>query len=50
MISPLPSEWNQWLGDEFQADYMQALKRFLAEEKAAKKAVFSPFLPMVPCL
>lgn len=40
MSSPLPFEWNQWLGDEFQADYMQALKRFLAEEKAAKKTVF----------
>lgn len=40
MSTPLPEDWNQWLGDEFQADYMQSLKRFLAEEKAAKKVIY----------
>lgn len=40
MANPLPEEWNRWLGDEFQADYMQALRRFLAEEKAAKKVIY----------
>ncbi|SES21188.1 Uracil-DNA glycosylase [Vreelandella subterranea] len=40
MSTPLPEDWNQWLGDEFQADYMQSLKRFLADEKAAKKVIY----------
>lgn len=40
MSTPLPEDWNQWLGNEFQADYMQSLKRFLAEEKAAKKIIY----------
>lgn len=40
MANPLPDDWNQWLGNEFQADYMAALKRFLAEEKAAKKTIY----------
>lgn len=40
MSNPLPDDWNHWLGDEFQADYMQSLKRFLADEKAAKKTIY----------
>ena len=40
MSTPLPDDWNRWLGDEFQADYMQSLKRFLADEKAAKKTIY----------
>ncbi|WP_404345578.1 uracil-DNA glycosylase [Vreelandella venusta] len=40
MANPLPDDWNQWLGQEFQADYMSALKAFLAEEKAAKKVIY----------
>ncbi|MCC5902860.1 MAG: uracil-DNA glycosylase [Halomonas sp.] len=40
MANPLPNDWSQWLGQEFQADYMKALKLFLAEEKAAKKVIY----------
>ncbi|WNK18786.1 uracil-DNA glycosylase [Halomonas piscis] len=40
MANPLPEEWSRWLGEEFRADYMQALRRFLAEEKAAKKVIY----------
>lgn len=40
MSSPLPNDWHQWLGQEFQADYMKALKLFLAQEKAAKKVIY----------
>lgn len=40
MTMPLPNDWQQWLGQEFQADYMQALKHFLAQEKAAKKVIY----------
>ncbi|UYG01402.1 MULTISPECIES: uracil-DNA glycosylase [unclassified Halomonas] len=40
MTDPLPTEWSQWLGQEFQADYMASLKAFLAEEKAAKKVIY----------
>ncbi|SNY96258.1 uracil-DNA glycosylase [Halomonas sp. hl-4] len=40
MSNPLPDDWNHWLGNEFQADYMRSLKRFLADEKAAKKIIY----------
>ncbi|WP_249976974.1 uracil-DNA glycosylase [Vreelandella olivaria] len=40
MANPLPSDWSQWLGQEFQADYMQALKHFLAQEKASRKIIY----------
>lgn len=40
MANPLPDDWSQWLGNEFQADYMQALKDFLAQQKAAKKIIY----------
>lgn len=47
MANPLPDDWNQWLGNEFQADYMLGLKAFLAEQKAAKKNYLSPLLTLV---
>jgi uracil-DNA glycosylase len=40
MANPLPQDWSQWLGNEFQADYMLALKEFLAQQKAAKKVIY----------
>ncbi len=40
MTNPLTNGWGRWLGDEFQADYMKALKQFLAQEKAAKKVIY----------
>ncbi|MCB8890363.1 uracil-DNA glycosylase [Vreelandella malpeensis] len=40
MTDPLPKDWSQWLGQEFQADYMAALKAFLTQEKAAKKVIY----------
>ncbi|MBE0463770.1 MAG: uracil-DNA glycosylase [Halomonadaceae bacterium] len=40
MTNPLTNDWGQWLGDEFQADYMKALKQFLAQEKTAKKVIY----------
>lgn len=40
MANPLPDDWSQWLGQEFQAEYMSALKAFLADEKAAKKVIY----------
>src|SRR5690554_2725618 len=40
MATPLPESWQQWLGDELQAPYMQALRGFLAAEKAARKVVY----------
>ncbi|WP_447895843.1 uracil-DNA glycosylase [Vreelandella sp. GE22] len=40
MTDPLPKDWSHWLGQEFQADYMAALKAFLADEKAAKKVIY----------
>lgn len=40
MTNPLPKDWSQWLGNEFQADYMLALKAFLAQQKAAKKIIY----------
>ncbi|KAA0017822.1 uracil-DNA glycosylase [Salinicola corii] len=38
--SPLPDSWNAYLGDEFRAPYMQALRQFLAQEKAAHKVIY----------
>lgn len=38
--SPLPESWNAHLGDEFRAPYMQALREFLAQEKAAHKVIY----------
>ncbi|TFH87380.1 uracil-DNA glycosylase [Billgrantia azerbaijanica] len=37
---PLPDSWQQWLGGEFQTPYMQALRDFLAAEKAARKVIY----------
>lgn len=39
MANPLPDDWSQWLGNEFQADYMLALKDF-GPAKAAKKIIY----------
>jgi uracil-DNA glycosylase len=38
--SPLPDSWNAYLGEEFSAPYMQKLREFLAEEKAAHKVIY----------
>ncbi|MGM0703448.1 MAG: uracil-DNA glycosylase [Pseudomonadota bacterium] len=40
MSMPLPDSWQQWLGGEFQAPYMQSLRDFLAAEKAARKVIY----------
>ncbi|MGR4068495.1 uracil-DNA glycosylase [Billgrantia sp. C5P2] len=40
MNCPLPESWQRWLGSEFEAPYMQALRNFLAAEKAARKIVY----------
>lgn len=40
MASPLPASWNRYLGAEFEAPYMQELRQFLAQEKAAHKIVY----------
>ncbi|MDN7133652.1 uracil-DNA glycosylase [Halomonas sp. MC140] len=40
MTNPLPNDWSQWLGNEFEADYMLALKAFLAQQKSAKKVIY----------
>ncbi|MGQ0333549.1 uracil-DNA glycosylase [Halomonas elongata] len=40
MSIPLPDSWQQWLGAEFEAPYMQALRDFLAGEKAARKVIY----------
>ncbi|RDB41824.1 uracil-DNA glycosylase [Halomonas sp. DQ26W] len=40
MNCPLPDSWCRWLGDEFQASYMQSLRAFLAAEKTARKVVY----------
>ncbi len=37
---PLPESWAHYLGDEFKAPYMQALRDFLAREKAAHKVIY----------
>ena len=38
--SPLPASWNRYLGAEFEAPYMQALRDFLAHEKQARKEIY----------
>ena len=38
--SPLPESWQAHLGAELQAPYMQALREFLAAEKAARKIIY----------
>lgn len=38
----LAEDWKQALGDEFQQPYMQQLRAFLLEEKAAGKVVYPP--------
>lgn len=40
MSCPLPESWRPWLGDEFDAPYMQSLRDFLAAEKAARKTIY----------
>ncbi|MDR9440090.1 MAG: uracil-DNA glycosylase [Halomonas sp.] len=40
MTCPLPDSWQRWLGDEFEAPYMQSLRDFLAAEKAARKVIY----------
>ncbi|MBZ9538380.1 uracil-DNA glycosylase [Modicisalibacter tunisiensis] len=37
---PLPDSWARHLGGEFSAPYMQALRDFLAREKAARKVIY----------
>ena len=38
----LKASWRQKLDDQFQADYMQALRQFLLAEKALGKHIFPP--------
>ena len=38
----LKASWRQKLDDQFQADYMQALRQFLLAEKAFGKHIFPP--------
>ncbi|RTR00179.1 uracil-DNA glycosylase [Halomonas nitroreducens] len=40
MSCPLPDSWQHWLDGEFEAPYMQALRDFLAAEKAARKVIY----------
>lgn len=40
MQVPLPESWARHLGAEFDAPYMQALRDFLAREKAARKVIY----------
>jgi uracil-DNA glycosylase len=40
MTCPLPDSWGKWLGEEFEAPYMKALRDFLASEKAAGKVIY----------
>jgi uracil-DNA glycosylase len=40
MNCPLPESWQRWLGREFDAAYMLALRDFLAAEKAARKVIY----------
>lgn len=41
-VVQLAEDWKQALGDEFEQPYMQQLRAFLLEEKAAGKAIFPP--------
>lgn len=38
----LAEDWKQALGDEFQQSYMQQLRSFLLDEKAAGKVIYPP--------
>lgn len=38
--NPLPDDWMQYLGAEFEQPYMQHLKTFLQQEKAAGKVIY----------
>lgn len=40
MPQVLPDSWQHHLGPEFDAPYMQALRDFLAREKAARKVIY----------
>ncbi|MCK0751942.1 uracil-DNA glycosylase [Chromohalobacter japonicus] len=40
MSQVLPDSWQHHLGPEFEAPYMQALRAFLAREKAARKVIY----------
>ena len=40
MSQVLPDSWQHHLGPEFDAPYMQALRDFLAREKAARKVIY----------
>ncbi|MCW4151173.1 uracil-DNA glycosylase [Halomonas sp. 18H] len=40
MSKVLPDSWHDHLGGEFEASYMQALRDFLAAEKAAHKVIY----------
>ncbi|SFW98308.1 uracil-DNA glycosylase [Marinospirillum alkaliphilum] len=40
MKQPLPDDWMAWLGAEFEQPYMQQLKAFLQQQKAAGKVIF----------
>lgn len=42
MSAALHPSWLQPLATEFEAPYMQALKAFLAQQKAAKKIIYPP--------
>ena len=41
-VVQLAEDWKQALGEEFEQPYMQQLRAFLLEEKAAGKAIFPP--------
>ncbi|GGI89713.1 uracil-DNA glycosylase [Halopseudomonas pertucinogena] len=41
-VVQLAEDWKQALGDEFDQPYMQQLRAFLLEEKAAGKVIFPP--------
>jgi len=41
-VVQLAEDWKQALGDEFDQSYMQQLRAFLLEEKAAGKVIFPP--------
>lgn len=38
--APLPDDWARYLGAEFEAPYMHALRDFLAAEKASRKVIY----------
>ncbi|MCM5703678.1 uracil-DNA glycosylase [Larsenimonas salina] len=40
MTTPLPESWANEIGQEFETPYMQALRAFLANEKAAHKVIY----------